>query len=174
MTRKLFIVVLMFILVTSIFAQVSEKHSHLKVYRGENTSWWAGVVSHGELMPLQNGYSANLNNNYGNQTQLLLLLSSHGEVIWSDYTFEISVKNDSLNVWSSDFSLVYSKAGETLKEGCLFVSKKYFPTTGKLPDESLFAMPQYNTWIELMYNQNQNDILNYARNIIANGLKRTK
>jgi len=32
-------------------------------------------------------------------------------------------------------------------------------------------MPQYNTWIELMYNQNQKDILEYAGKIIENGEK---
>ena len=31
--------------------------------------------------------------------------------------------------------------------------------------------PQFNTWIELVYNQNQKDILNYANNIILNGFE---
>jgi alpha-glucosidase len=52
----------------------------------------------------------------------------------------------------------------------LAASKKYFPPTGKTPDPLLFKSPQYNTWIELMYNQNQEDVLKYARNIIKNGL----
>ena len=33
----------------------------------------------------------------------------------------------------------------------------------------MFTRPQYNTWIELNYNQNENDILKYARDIIKNG-----
>jgi alpha-glucosidase len=35
--------------------------------------------------------------------------------------------------------------------------------------ELLFTHPQYNTWIELMYDQNKKDILTYARAIIDNG-----
>ena len=38
-----------------------------------------------------------------------------------------------------------------------------------MPDELLFSAPQYNTWIELTYNQNQEDVLKYARAIIDNG-----
>ena len=30
-------------------------------------------------------------------------------------------------------------------------------------------MPQYNTWIELMYDQNQRDIMRYARKAVENG-----
>ena len=40
---------------------------------------------------------------------------------------------------------------------------------GILPPELFFSKPQYNTWIELIYNQNQEDILKYARSIIDNG-----
>ena len=46
---------------------------------------------------------------------------------------------------------------------------KYFKPEGTLPDTLFFTMPQYNTWIELMYNQNQEDILKYANDIIDNG-----
>jgi alpha-glucosidase len=38
-----------------------------------------------------------------------------------------------------------------------------------MPDELLFSRPQYNTWIELMYDQNQVDILKYARGIRDHG-----
>ena len=49
------------------------------------------------------------------------------------------------------------------------VSQTYFPSDGRIPDELLFTHPQYNTWIELMYDQNEADILAYAEAIIANG-----
>ena len=47
-------------------------------------------------------------------------------------------------------------------------SAKYFPPSGDLPDPLFFSMPQYNTWIELMYNQNQEDILKYADHVLEN------
>jgi alpha-glucosidase (family GH31 glycosyl hydrolase) len=49
------------------------------------------------------------------------------------------------------------------------VSKTYFPSNGRIPDELLFTHPQYNTWIELMYDQNEADILKYASDIISKG-----
>ncbi len=133
-----------------------------------NTAWWSGISNHGELLPMENGYSATLNNNYGNQIQPLLI-SNKGQVVWSEKPFEMVVRNDSLTVTSSTPSLIYTKAGETLKEAFLYASKNYFPPKGKLPEELLFSAPQYNTWIELVYDQNQEDILDYANQIIANG-----
>ena len=35
----------------------------------------------------------------------------------------------------------------------------------------MFATPQYNTWIELMYDQNQRDVLKYAHAIVDNGCR---
>jgi hypothetical protein len=57
------------------------------------------------------------------------------------------------------------KSGSSLREGFLYASKTWFPPSGKMPDELLFLRPQYNTWIELMYDQNQRDIMKYARAI---------
>ncbi|MBD0777567.1 glycoside hydrolase [Maribacter sp. ANRC-HE7] len=148
-------------------AQQNKQHQ-ISVPVEKNMSWWTGVIKHGEMMPIQNGYKANLNQNYGNQVQPMLL-SNQGHVIWSEKPFEISMENGILNVISPDSSLTYIKAGKTLKEGFKFASENHFSPSGKLPDRLLFSEPQYNTWIELMYDQNQEDILEYARQIIANG-----
>ncbi|SMO50349.1 glycoside hydrolase family 31 protein [Gracilimonas mengyeensis] len=134
----------------------------------QDVAWWIGVVNHGENLPIENGYHANLESNYGNQVQPLLL-SSEGEVIWSEQPFEVTMVNDTLKVISTEPSLIYTDAGKNLKEGYLFASENYFPPAGELPDELLFSAPQYNTWIELMYDQNQEDILEYARKIVDNG-----
>ncbi len=155
-----------FILAGTLSAQ--EKSDHLVLPNQGQASWWSGVINQGETMPLKNGYHADLNDNYGNQVQPLLL-SAGGEVVWSEQPFEISVHGDTLEATSASVSLQYIHPGTTLKEGFLYASKNFFPPSGKMPDELLFSAPQYNTWIELMYDQNQDDILKYARNIIANG-----
>ncbi|MDL2256376.1 glycoside hydrolase family 31 protein, partial [Parabacteroides sp. OttesenSCG-928-K15] len=54
----------------------------------------------------------------------------------------------------------------TLRDAYLAAMTKHFPPSGDLPDPLFFSMPQYNTWIELMYNQNQADILAYADNVL--------
>ena len=62
------------------------------------------------------------------------------------------------------------RRGRTLRDAYRHAAKSFFPTDGKLPDRALFAAPQYNTWIELMYDQNQRDVLKYAHAIVDNGL----
>lgn len=161
------LILLFSILITQhAFSQQLTKRIAIPV--SKNDVWWSGVINHGEKMPLKNGYQANLTSNYGNQVQPLLL-SNNGDVIWSEEPFEMKMENDTLFVISDQASLAYTKAGKTLKEGFQFASKNYFPPTGKMPDELLMAAPQYNTWIELMYDQNQKDILNYARQVLHNG-----
>jgi alpha-glucosidase (family GH31 glycosyl hydrolase) len=50
------------------------------------------------------------------------------------------------------------------------VSTTFFPASGKRPADLLFTHPQYNTWIELNYNHNQENILEYAQNIIKHDM----
>ena len=136
----------------------------------EHTFWWAGIIDNGYLMPLKANYKAETeNNNYNNQIQPLLL-SRNGEVIWCDEPFSVQYTSDSIIIESKTGNISYTKAGDNLKQAYQFASKTYFPASGKTPDTLLFSKPQYNTWIELMYDQNQNDILRYANAIIKNGM----
>ncbi len=130
--------------------------------------WYTGVINHGYLMPIQNNYKANMYaNNYGNQIQPLIL-SNKGDVIWSEDPIDIVITDDSIMVKSSG-PVKYNQSGKNLRDAFLFASKNYFPSKGKKPDTLLFTKPQYNTWIELVYNQNQVDIINYANGILENG-----
>jgi hypothetical protein len=132
------------------------------------TSWWFGVINHGHLMPLKAGYRADLYANlYGNQAQPLLL-SNQGDVIWYEQPPKLFMSDDEIVV-DIKGNIQHHKSGNTLREAFLFASKTYFPPSGKMPDITLFSKPQYNTWIELMYDQNQKDILRYAKSIINNG-----
>ena len=89
--------------------------------------------------------------------------------MWSEDPIEYSLNNGTLTVTSRNGKINQGKKGENLKDVYQFVSKEFFPSNGKIPDELLFTHPQYNTWIELMYDQNENDILKYAEAIINNG-----
>ena len=133
-----------------------------------DTAWWSGVVVHGHQMPMKAGYAANLHaDTYGNQAQPLLL-SNRGHVVWSDEPFAVTVANGELRV-ESPAPIVSTRSGTTLRDAYLYASRRFFPFAGKMPDSLLFAAPQYNTWIELMYDQNQVDVLKYARGIRDNG-----
>ena len=136
---------------------------------GGDTAWWSGVIVHGDRMPIRAGYSADLRaNTYGNQAQPLLL-SNRGHVVWSDAPFTVTASNGELRV-ESTAPIVSTRAGTTLRDAYLHASRRFFPFAGKMPDSLLFAAPQYNTWIELMYDQNQADVLKYARGIREHGL----
>jgi alpha-glucosidase len=134
-----------------------------------NELWWGGAVNDGAVMPYQTGFSyTNMyNDNKGNQVQPLLL-SNRGRVIWSEKSFEFTFSENMITINARE-EVCQNKAGSTLKEAFAYASKNYFPANGKIPDELLFTAPQYNTWIELIYNQNQKDILEYAHAIIDNG-----
>jgi alpha-glucosidase len=136
-------------------------------------TWWGGAVTLGSQMPFGTNRAVRIDlhgDNRGNQ-YAPLLVSSKGRYVWSDQAFAFSFESGALRVTSSDNTHIVSKqAGTSLRDAYRAASKAYFPPDGRTPDLALFAAPQYNTWIELMYNQNQVDVLKYAHAIVANGL----
>ncbi len=147
----------------AVYGQNVTLHDSLDIRVEKNTYWWAGIINHGDKMPLIEPYQANLDSNYGNQVQPLML-SSAGEVIWSDHPFQIDFSPGKLKIKGT---VQYYNGGGTLKDAYQYANQTYFPPTGKIPDPLLFTI-QYNTWIELMYNQNQEGVLAYAENFIEN------
>ena len=142
---------------------------HLKLEDGE--FWWGGLSAVGFEMP----YDASTKvahdlwgNNEGNQAQPLLL-SSKGRYVWSEQPMRYEFDLGKLTVTTRTGKIVSGVAGNNLKEVYDYASKTFFPPDGKIPDALLFTHPQYNTWIELMYDQNEKDILSYARAIVNNG-----
>lgn len=132
--------------------------------------WWGGVVAYGSQMPyLKPVKEFNLALQNNNNQVVPLFVSSKGRFIWSDQPFWFEIKDNTLMVKSEYEKIEIQQGGETLREGYKTACQKHFPPSGTLPDELFFTMPQYNTWIELMYNQNQDDILKYAQSIIDNG-----
>lgn len=135
-----------------------------------NERWWAGVISQSHLMPLQDiPYSFDSYGDVaGNQVQPLLL-SNQGHYIWSEDPFRFEFHDGAIYLSSHYDSIQTGQHGSTLKDVYQYVSSSFFPPAGKLPAPVLFTRPQFNTWIELTYNQNQKDILNYAKQIVACG-----
>jgi alpha-glucosidase len=145
----------------------NEYSTVLPVDKGEY--WWGGVVAYGSKMPyLQNIEMFDLALQNANNQVVPLFLSNRGRYVWSDSPFRFEVKDDTIHLYSHVEKIVVRQGGKTLREAYLAASKKHFPFTGILPDTLFFTMPQYNTWIELMYNQNQADIMQYAQSIVNN------
>ncbi len=146
--------------------QISDT-KNIEILPGEK--WWGGAVWDGHEMPFKEGYSVNLyGNNKGNQAQPLLF-SNRGRVIWSENPISYSIGEKAISISSFGSEIQISESGSTLKAAFSLAAQTYFPASGKRPHDLLFERPQYNTWIELIYNQNQTDILEYANAIKANG-----
>ncbi|WP_442587305.1 glycoside hydrolase family 31 protein [Pedobacter sp. AW31-3R] len=135
----------------------------------EGEKWYGGAVNNAHLMPFKEGYSLNLYADIQGNQAVPLLLSTKGRYIWSEEPFKFSFSNNQLVLTEVKSVLTLDASGKTLRDAFSNASKRFFPSKNKLPDTLLFTRPQYNTWIELVYNQNQDDILKYAKDIIANG-----
>jgi alpha-glucosidase (family GH31 glycosyl hydrolase) len=147
----------------------NQENNH-EVQVPEDEYWWGGLSVDGIEMP----YSAETSlirdlfgNTAGNQGQPLLV-SNKGRYIWSEEPFSYEFKKGNLTV-AGQGKIIAGQSGNSLKEAFLYASSNFFPSDGEMPAELMFSAPQYNTWIELMYNQNEKDILKYARAIIDNG-----
>ena len=133
--------------------------------------WWAGLSSRGYQTPYDATSKVTYDlwgDNKGNQAQPLLL-SSKGRYIWSEQPIKYVFNQGTLTVTTREGEIDAGKEGTNLRDAFEYVSKTYFPSDGNIPDELLFTHPQYNTWIELMYDQNEEDILAYAQAIIDQG-----
>lgn len=136
----------------------------LETRQGER--FWGGRVVNGIHMPYKPGFSADLSQPYGNQTNYLLL-SNMGRVVWSESAFSFTVLENGLEIQGGD---VHSKmVGETLREACVYANTTLYAPKAGIPPREFFTRPQFNTWIELIYDQNQADILRYAESVAESG-----
>jgi alpha-glucosidase (family GH31 glycosyl hydrolase) len=99
-----------------------------------------------------------------------LLISNKGRFIWSDGPFSFHFKEDGSLVIEGDSEIVTGDGYTSLRNVYKHVSGKFFPASGTYPDELLFTAPQYNLWIELLYEPTQEKVLDYARNVLKNGM----
>lgn len=137
----------------------------------ENECWWGGAVGYGTRMPYTvplGEFDLALEN--ANNQVVPFLVSNRGRFIWCDTPFKFEIRERSLVVRSFYGIVEPIIAGRTLREAYMAASAKHFAPSGQLPDSLFFTCPQYNTWIELGYDQNQEGVLEYARGIAEAGL----
>jgi len=136
----------------------------------ENEKWWGGATLDGRNMPFSGGkFTYNQAADCKANQAAPLFISNKGRYIWSEDPLNIAITEVKIIVGANGSKVLTGKGGETLKDAFLYASRTFFPPSGKTPDPLMFTSPQYNTWIELQYNQNEKDILKYANNIIKNG-----
>jgi alpha-glucosidase (family GH31 glycosyl hydrolase) len=133
--------------------------------------WWGGLSSLGHEMPYDATSTVSHDlwgDNKGNQAQPLLL-SSKGRYIWSESPIKYDFDKGMLTVTVREGDILSGVAGKNLRDAYAYAVKTFFPPNGRIPGPEMFTHPQYNTWIELKYDQNEEDILTYARAIIDQG-----
>ncbi len=142
-----------------------------KVVRlNEGEKLWSGAIKEGHKMPFEENYKYDFYaNNNANQIQPLII-SSQGLYVWSEEPFAFEIRGNELIIDDPYHAVQSGRFGTTLPEVQRYATRTFFAPSGKMPDPLLFSSPQYNTWIELTYNQNQEDILKYARSIVENKL----
>jgi len=155
------------LLLLGISLDLAAQQVTIPVSKGEK--WFGGVVNEAHLMPFKEGYDFDLYANTGTNQASPLLVSTRGKFVWSEEPFRFTVGNDQLIISTGGASVVIDSSGTNLREAYLNASKRFFAPKGELPDTLLFTSPQYNTWIELVYNQNQKDIIAYAKAIVSHG-----
>ncbi len=170
MNKVLSFLLIMLGILAETSAQVKES-TDTSFIRLPGEGWWGGIVVDGVKMPLGEGdYSFNLYGNDAGNQAVPLLVSSKGRFVWSDDPFRYSFRNDSIIIDKTFGPVKTGRAGNNLKDSYLYASGKFFPSSGKWVDSLLVTAPQYNLWIELMYNPNQKDVLDYAEKVLANGM----
>ncbi len=149
----------------------SDKSYKICLTLEEEERWWVGVITDSHLFPLNENsvYTFDFyGDTKGNQGQPLLI-SNKGRYIWNEEPFNFRFENGELTAECKLAEFQSGKSGTTLKEAYLHCSQHFFPPSGDIPAEELFTLPQFNTWIEFTYYQNQKGILEYANGIVENG-----
>ena len=136
-----------------------------------NEYWWGGVVDFAYQMP----YGCHSNQKIqvgldGADQSAPLFLSNQGRYLWSEKPFVITFQNGRIHI-ESEFEVELREGFGDLKGAHIAAMAAHYPSTGNIPDETFFRIPQYNTWIEFMYQQNQEGILSYAHSIVDNGMQ---
>jgi alpha-glucosidase len=144
----------------------------LTVKMSPDELWWGAANYYGSAMPFSANTSIEIDlRRDGRSNQYAsLLLSTKGRAIWCEEQALFKIKKGKIDVVSDKGKIEILDTKKSLRDAYLAASKKWFPPSGKTPDLLFFSAPQYNTWIELTYNQNEKDILSYAKSMIDNGL----
>lgn len=140
----------------------------MKIAFMENEFWYGTCVKYGMQMPIgpETELELDFRQNPTPNQAMPLLVSTKGRYLWNEAGFCLKAANGILEAEDT------CELGETkghLREAYLAAMKKHFPFH-KMPAKELFQMPIYNSWIELTFDQNEKDIMNYAENILKHGM----
>lgn len=138
----------------------------------ENEYFYGGATHAGRRMPIgrEDDFSIDLSREgYGNQSAPFFL-STAGRYLWSDRPFSVTFRHGEVHA-EGEGDILLVTAGTNLADAYRDACRKHFPPTGEIPEEKFYVSPQYNTWVELLYDHNQDSVLSYAKNMLATGFR---
>lgn len=135
-----------------------------------NEYWYGGCVMDGPQYPfsVESGYTLEMITLDTVNQFAPIFVSTKGRAIWSEKAFNLYSVGNNFEISATADVYLY-EGGSCLKDAQKVISKEVY-TLGEMPPKEFFEMPQWNSWIELLYKQNEEDILKYAKGIIDNGL----
>lgn len=165
MTRFLFLLCLFVGLNAS--AQVRSTVANEK-----NEHWWGGYTALGSQMPFVDStrWFDLRTQNFNNQGAPFFV-SSTGRTIWlaEPGRWRYTAKGVEFDLPTQKVEAV--KSGKNLREAYIRAADAHFKPSGVIPPVDFFEKAQWNTWIELLYDQTQAQIMDYAKSILANGFE---
>ena len=131
--------------------------------------WYGGVVFHADKYPISKDDEYEIDagvNNTCNQFNPIFL-SNKGRYLWLEKGGKVKFSKGVIQIDSDDVEI--ECGGNTLKEAAKSAAEKYYPATGTTPNKRAFLTPQYCSWVVLLWSQNQEGLLRYARSIVEKG-----
>lgn len=142
----------------------------VKILPGE--AWYGANINYGFQLPMtaDSEETADTTVVRSDNQCTPLWLSSKGRYLWSEDGYLTRFQEGTITCTSKKSPILLFEGFGTLRGAYLAASKAHFPPDGTLPDERMFQSPQYCTWIHLDTKQNQQDILDFAKGILAAGM----
>ncbi len=142
----------------------------LSVEMLEGEKWWGGTSTDGLACPFDKDSQVAYDLLERANQVMPLYLSNFGRVIWSEEHFNVSFNDGKIDLEGSA-EILLEKYGNTLNEGYRGAMNAHFKPKGNPPAEEFFLVPQYNTWMQLVYDQTQEGVMAYAKGLLAHGYK---
>lgn len=133
--------------------------------------WYGGIVNQGESFPLDAKSQAEfkLSQNMTVNQMQTIFLSTKGRVIAAKEGFDIFFEQGEILIDTNEQVQLLQAKEATLKGAYFLAMQTYFPFSQSEIPQEMYTAPQFNTWIQLLYDQNQADILQYADDILEHG-----
>ncbi len=138
----------------------------------EGEYWYGGVVDisfHMPVGPEDDRKICMSDTNLSPDQFAPLFFSNKGRFLHSDKAFDVHFCKGTIQI-EEQYEVELSEGHGSLKGAQQAAAGKYYQLTGTIPNTKFFETPQYNTWIELMYDQNQKQILEYAHTMLEGGM----